>query len=160
MLILFIVTISYYLYNYTNLMFYTKRNISLRNLILLIAVSLSLFSCKKKASYDDDLDIKLPSTSEVSSEILWGLTKTPYAKILEDINEESKIVTIVNHGTLLQIVKIKIEHERIWCRVKYDKNIGWIPYNLLNIYKNRTVGEITSKKIEEELKLSPKTGEK
>ena len=122
-----------------------------KRIILLLILIISLFSsCGKKEAYPD---IKLPATPLLSLSSRWGVITSSYLRMREKPDINSRAVTTLWKGYILEIVsrspgeKIVEDKKGYWYQVTYEGLQGWVFSTYLRLFDSLEEAERSSREL-------------
>ena len=121
-----------------------------RIILLLILIIPLFYSCGKKESYPD---IKLPATPLLSLSSRWGVITSSYLRMREKPDINSRPVTTLWKGYILEIVsrspgeKIVEDKKGYWYQVTYGGLQGWVFSTYLRLFDSLEEAERSSREL-------------
>ncbi|MBN2049936.1 MAG: SH3 domain-containing protein [Spirochaetales bacterium] len=120
--------------------------------VVLLFLFLPLFSfCSRE---DVVLDIELPPTPILSIKTSWGVITSSHLRLREEPNLESRAITTLWRGYVLEIVSQGPEKETVedgydyWYRINFDGLQGWVFGSYLDIFDSRDQAETAAREMQ------------
>jgi len=126
----------------------------LKNLVILavlVFIMASLNGCEEKEEILGD--IELPPAPLISASENWGVIETAYLRLRERPSVESRIVTTLWRGYVLEVMSrspsraIVEGEEDFWYQVNYDGLQGWVFGSYMTIYDTKEEAGIKARAV-------------
>jgi len=99
-------------------------------------------------------DVELPSTPVLTIKTNWGVITSSHLRLREKPDLESRAITTLWRGYVLEIVSQGPEKETVeeefdyWYRINYDGLQGWVFGAYLALYDSRDQAEIAAREMQ------------
>ncbi len=109
-------------------------------------------SCEKKSQ---EKKITFPATNVLSIQSNWGVVTSTHLRLRDKPDVESKAITTLWKGYILEILSKTNEPEVIereenyWYQVNYEGLNGWVFGAYLDIYRSRKTAESAAEELNE-----------
>ena len=108
------------------------KNSAIHILVILILISVTLFSCH--INKEEVIEFNESHPLSLAPDVEWALVTDPYAAYRSDIEWNAEITNHCRRGDILQVYAKSIDKQKtVW----YKFEQGWLPETCLSIYSNR-----------------------
>lgn len=134
--------------------FIMKFNIYMRKILINFAAMTMLCffaaGCDKKSEVPG---IELPATSVLSVQSSWGVVKSTHLRLRENPSLESKVITTLWRGGVLEVLSKTDQRETIegeedyWYRISFEGLSGWVFGAYLEIFSSKEQARAVSREL-------------
>jgi hypothetical protein len=121
---------------------------------VLLSIVIAVFSLGGCAKDNEPKEITFPPTSVLNVQSNWGVINSSHLRIREKPTTDSKAITTLWRGYVLEILsrtsekEVVEEREDYWYQINYEGLSGWVFGAYLDIYRSKRMAEAAAEEIE------------
>lgn len=108
--------------------------------IILAVISFSVTACAKQ---EEELQLKLPETPQLSERDLWAVVSVPYLRIRGSSEDTSETIGMMRKGSVAEVLAISQrlyemnDTRDYWYLVENDEVKGWVFGDSIELFETR-----------------------